>query len=239
VVGARGQGVWGGPWGAQAGWCESPIGSGAMGLELVKSGLVVPRLTSTGYAVLGLLSFARASGYDVARAAQHSVAQVWPISKTQAYAELRRLADAGLVTGSSARSGGPARTVYELTPEGEAALDAWVSDADDAGGAVRLRAPALLRLLFAHRGSPAATRAQLARFREAVAERRDELGSVTAELERHPNAVYAWAAALFGVRICEAILAWLDEIEPALPSRRVRLDPRRPDPATALSLLRR
>lgn len=196
-------------------------------------------LSTTGYAVLGLLSFARMSGYDLAGTAQRSVAQVWPISKTQAYAELRRLADAGLVAGrGAARSGGPAKTIYELTPDGEAALDAWLEDAD-AAAPLRLRAPALLKLLVAHRVAPARARAQLASFRAAVDARRAELDTLAARMEGQPNAVYAWATVLFGVRLCEAILAWLDEVEPKLPKRRVRLDPRRADPVKALALLRR
>src|SRR3954471_9794333 len=99
--------------------CKRPIGNPRDGLKLVKFGLVERRLSTTSYAVLGLLSFARMSGYDLAGTAQRSVAQVWPISKTQAYAELRRLSDAGLVAGRGAQwSGGPAKTIYELTPDG-------------------------------------------------------------------------------------------------------------------------
>ena len=178
------------------------------------------------------------SGYDLAGTAQRSVAQVWPISKTQAYAELRRLADAGLVSGRGARfSGGPAKTIYELTADGEAALDAWV--AGDTVAGLRLRAPALLKLLFGHRGSPARTREQLAAFRAGVEARRAELATLTGELEANPDARYAWAAALFGVRICEAIAGWVDEVEPRLPRRRIELDPRRDEPAKAKALLGR
>ena len=195
------------------------------------------RLSTTSYAVLGLLSFARMSGYDLAGTAQRSVAQMWPISKTQAYSELRRLADAGLVAGRGARwSGGPAKTIYELTPEGEAALDAWVA-ADTVTG-MRLRAPALLKLLFGHRGGPARPREQLAAFRSGVEARRLELAELTASLEANPDARYAWAAALFGVRICEAVTGWIDEVEPRLPRRRVELDPRRAEPVKATALLR-
>src|SRR3954468_22878877 len=140
------------------------------------------RLSTTSYAVLGLLSFARMSGYDLAGTAQRSVAQVWPVSKTQAYAELRRLAEAGLIAGRGARwSGGPAKTIYELTADGEAGADGR----GGAGGAARFwgRAPAILRLLLGHRGSPARTREQLAAFRAGVEQRRGELAEVTGELE--------------------------------------------------------
>ena len=102
--------------------------------QLVKSELVCPtvaspRLTTTSYAVLGLLSFARMSGYDLAAVSQRSIAHFWPLSKTQVYAELRRLADAGLAAGRQAEtSGGPAKTIYELTGAGEKALDEWLTD---------------------------------------------------------------------------------------------------------------
>src|SRR3954447_347928 len=98
----------------------------------------MPKLTTTSHAILGLLSFARMSGYDLAAVSERSIAQFWPVSKTQVYAELRRLADAGLAAGTQAEtSGGPARTLYELTPAGEEALDAALA----AAGAQPLRAP--------------------------------------------------------------------------------------------------
>src|SRR3954454_7871003 len=91
-----------------------------------------PRLTTTSYAVLGLLSFARMSGYDLAAVSERSIAHFWPVSKTQVYAELRRLAEAGLTVGLEAEtSGGPAKTLYELTPAGEATLDAWLAQPPD------------------------------------------------------------------------------------------------------------
>jgi DNA-binding PadR family transcriptional regulator len=54
-------------------------------------------LPTTSYAVLGLLTFAPTSGYDLAIAADRSIANFWPISKSQVYSELRRLEKLGLV----------------------------------------------------------------------------------------------------------------------------------------------
>src|SRR3954454_15234274 len=138
-----------------------------------------PRLTTTSYAVLGLLSFARMSGYDLAAVSERSIAHFWPVSKTQVYAELHRLAEAGLTAGTRAEtSGGPARTVYELTPAGEAALDAWLAQpADDR---TPLRAPALLKVLLGHRGAPRQSRAQLERFRSGARQRGDRLQRLVA-----------------------------------------------------------
>jgi len=194
------------------------------------------RLTTTSYAILGLLSFARMSGYDLAAVSQRSIANFWPVSKTQVYAELRRLAEAGLAAGAHAEtSGGPAKTVYELTTAGEAALDAWL--AEPAEQRLRLRAPALVKLLLAHRARPARAREQLLAIRAAAAGRRDELDALTTRLRANPDAVYAWATALFGLRFAEATVGWADEVLGRLPDRAISVDPRRPSPTRARALL--
>jgi DNA-binding PadR family transcriptional regulator len=196
----------------------------------------VSRLSTSSHAVLGLLSFARMSGYDLSAVAQRSIAQVWPISKTQVYAELRRLSALGLVAGRDAEhSGGPAKTVFELTAAGERELDAWL--ASDTVAGVRLRAPAVLKLLFAHRAEADQARAQLERFRGRVEDRLAELEQLATVLERNPDAVYAWATAQFGVRVCEAIVTWIDEVIPRLPSRALAIDPRRRNPEQARALM--
>jgi DNA-binding PadR family transcriptional regulator len=194
------------------------------------------RLTTTSYAILGLLSFARMSGYDLAAVSRRSIAHFWPVSKTQVYAELRRLAELGLADGTPAeRSGGPAKTIYELTPAGEEALDAWL--AQPAVDRTRLRAPALLKLLLGHRSTPRQTREQLRTFRADAVRRRDALDVLVATLAENPDATYAWATALFGLRLTEAIVAWADEVAARLPERTFRVDPRRREPAKAVALL--
>jgi DNA-binding PadR family transcriptional regulator len=193
-------------------------------------------LSTTSYALLGLLSFARMSGYDLAAASQRSIAHFWPISKTQVYAELRRLDERGLAAGSrAATSGGPAKTVYELTPAGEEALDAWLAEPSLDG--TRLRAPALLKLLLGHRTGAGTAREHLRAYRDAASRRRVAVAALAGRLEENPDAVYAWATALFGLRISEAIVAWADEVLGALPDRAVHVDPRRRTPAKARALL--
>jgi PadR family transcriptional regulator AphA len=194
------------------------------------------RLSTSSYAVLGLLSFARMSGYDMAALAQRSVAQVWPISKTQVYAELRRLSELALVEGHDAEhSGGPARTLFELTAAGERELDTWL--AADTNSGLRLRAPAVLKLLLGHRAAPEQARAQLGQFRDRVSQRLVELEHLTSTLDRNPDAVYAWATAQFGVRVCEAIVSWIDEVTARLPREPLAIDPRRRDPRQARTLI--
>jgi hypothetical protein len=42
---------------------------------------------------------------------------------------------------------------------------------------------------------------------------------------------------LFGVRLCEAVAAWAEEVMPRLPRRRLSIDPRRADPQRATAIL--
>jgi DNA-binding PadR family transcriptional regulator len=192
--------------------------------------------STTGHALLGLLSFARMSGYDLARVAAQGLGHVWPISKTQVYAELRRLEELGLVSGRVAgRSGGPEKTLFELTRAGETALDAWA--AEDVPETLRLRMPALLKVLVGHRLPPRATRRTLTGVRDVMVARAERLRGLAAVLEGNPDAVYPWATVLFGVRLCEAVAAWAEEVMPRLPRRRLSIDPRRADPQRATAIL--
>jgi hypothetical protein len=100
-----------------------------------------------------------------------------------------------------------------------------------------LRAPAVLKLLLGHRAAPEQARGQLNQFRDRVEDRRAELAQLAAVLERNPDAVYAWATAQFGVRVCEAIVRWTDEVIPRLPAKALAIDPRRQNPERARALM--
>ncbi|MFD1050558.1 PadR family transcriptional regulator, partial [Kibdelosporangium lantanae] len=52
---------------------------------------------SLRHAVLGLLSTGPASGYDLLKRFEISLANVWPATQSQLYSELNRMADADLV----------------------------------------------------------------------------------------------------------------------------------------------
>src|SRR5437870_9043848 len=71
-------------------------------IDLVHPGLYDAEvaLTTTSFAVLGLLSIAPMSGYDLHQAVDRSVRHIWPISKSQVYAELARLVPLGLIAGT-------------------------------------------------------------------------------------------------------------------------------------------
>ncbi|GJM37897.1 MAG: hypothetical protein DHS20C19_12640 [Acidimicrobiales bacterium] len=108
------------------------------------------RLTTSSYAVLGLLRIQPWTGYELTRQATRSLRFAWPKSERLLYAEPKKLVEHGLVTAHDEQVGQRSRTVYTITDEGRAALSEWMTTSPQPPV---LEAEALLRLLFAENGT--------------------------------------------------------------------------------------
>jgi len=93
--------------------------------------------------LLGLLADGPASGYDLLKIFDRSLAFIWPATQSQLYGELNRLADDGLIVAST--EGARRRKEYTITPEGRAELERWLTDTEP--DRIR-RNEALLRVFF-------------------------------------------------------------------------------------------
>lgn len=83
------------------------------------------RLTSTSYAVLGLLElFGPATPYALKQSLERSIQNFWPVPHTTFYDEPARLATGGYLSVSQ-ETGGRRRKVYALTDTGREALQEW------------------------------------------------------------------------------------------------------------------
>src|SRR5206468_7565147 len=84
------------------------------------------RPRSTPYAVLGMLSLAPMSGYDIRKESEASIGHFWSESYGQIYPALRDLEAQGLVRRRAGpRGAARERHVYEITAKGEEALATW------------------------------------------------------------------------------------------------------------------
>ncbi|MFI0717914.1 PadR family transcriptional regulator [Streptomyces sp. NPDC021224] len=79
---------------------------------------------SLRHAVLGLLADRTASGYDLMKLFDSSLANVWPATQSQVYGELGKLASAGLL--EVAAEGPRGRKEYTITDRGLAELRTWL-----------------------------------------------------------------------------------------------------------------
>src|SRR6476646_12101689 len=100
--------------------------------------------TAVTWAILGLVAEQPRSGYDLKRSIDRTIRHFWAASYGQIYPELKRLEEAGWISGAD--GGNRARRVYRATPAGRAALVDWLHGEETR---IELRDESLLRLFFA------------------------------------------------------------------------------------------
>ncbi|HTQ88766.1 MAG TPA: PadR family transcriptional regulator [Streptosporangiaceae bacterium] len=109
-------------------------------------------LTSTSYAVLGLLSVKPWSSYELTRQMDRSLGRIWPRAASKLYEEPKKLVAHGLARASIEQNGQRTRTVYAITAAGRQALAAWLHEPGD--GPV-LEFEQLVKVFFADNGTKA------------------------------------------------------------------------------------
>ncbi|GLW02005.1 PadR family transcriptional regulator [Streptomyces lavendulae] len=112
---------------------------------------------SLRHALLGLLSERPASGYDLLKRFETSLANVWPATQSQMYTELSKLSADGLITVSA--EGPRGRKEYTLTDEGLTELRHWLTETKPQRNT---RSDLLLRVFFLNVLSPEHARGYLA-----------------------------------------------------------------------------
>jgi DNA-binding PadR family transcriptional regulator len=89
-------------------------------------------LTPAGWAVLGVVAEAPIHGFAVAAllAPTGPLGQVWTLPRPLVYRELTKLDQLGLVaaTATERSEQGPARTIMAVTPDGQRAVRAWLTE---------------------------------------------------------------------------------------------------------------
>jgi PadR family transcriptional regulator, regulatory protein AphA len=118
-----------------------------------------PPLTTTSYAVLGLLAVRPWSSYELTQQMDRSLGRVWPRAVSKLYDEPKKLASHGLARSAIQQTGRRTRTVYTITAKGRRALAEWLGEPGE--GPV-LEFEQLLKVFFADNGTKADLLATLA-----------------------------------------------------------------------------
>ena len=111
---------------------------------------MVPKMTTTSYAILALLALRPWTGYDLTHQAARSLRFAWPKSERHLYGEPKKLVELGHATTHKERVGKRTRNVYEITDQGRRTLAEWSATP---AAPTQLESEALLRLLFADHGT--------------------------------------------------------------------------------------
>ena len=132
-------------------------------------------MTPTARVVLGMIRLGRKTGYEIKQLVDVSARFFWNASYGQIYPELKRLESEGLIRGEDAATNGRARRAYELTPDGERALDEWLRSGETP--LFETRDEGMLKLFFSDSMSAeekrALVRSMKARHDEVVARLRE------------------------------------------------------------------
>ncbi len=164
------------------------------------------------YAILGMLSVAPMSGYDIKQAMETSVAHFWTLSYGQIYPLLKALAAEGLVARTVEESDGrPDRHVYTLTDSGHAALVRWL---EEPVVPIPSRHELLLKLFFGREVPAAVHVTHVERLRGQVVEalaRYEAIAALNAARGTPVERAYRGMTLRYGERMARAILGWCDE----------------------------
>src|SRR3954465_9601862 len=84
-------------------------------------------MTSTDYALLGLLTLKPMSGYELRQLIAQSISHFWGESYGQLYPSLKRLESTGLATKHSESGQKRDKFVYSITAKGRERLQEWLA----------------------------------------------------------------------------------------------------------------
>jgi DNA-binding PadR family transcriptional regulator len=138
-------------------------------------------LSTTSFALLGLLAIRPWTTYELANQAKRSLRFFFPRAERHLYSEAKRLTQVGLASTEISFTGKRRSTTYAITPAGREALQDWLQTEPNPP---LLEAEVVMRTFFADSGRKKDVLAALATAREqAVAAQRDLAAMARTRLE--------------------------------------------------------
>lgn len=140
-----------------------------------------PTLSTTSYAILGLLAVKSWTTHELVQQVDRSLRRIWPRAQSKLYEEPKKLVAHGFAHASDDWAGRRRRTRYTITARGRRALSEWLNVP---GGGPALEFEQLLKISFADGGTKADVIANLDAARAWLLEENEEnLATARAYLE--------------------------------------------------------
>ena len=163
---------------------------------------------SLKYGVLGLLKGEPLHGYEVKNRFESMLGGTWEVNIGQIYTTLQRLERDGFVRPVGPR-GDRGKLQYELSPNGQKALDQWLAEPDS--GPQQLHEDIYVKLLLATRIANGDLHGLLARQKRAYLQRLRDLNRLE-ERARRDGRVDLARLVRGALLHTEADLKWMDEL---------------------------
>ncbi len=172
------------------------------------------RENKSRYAILGMLSYAPMSGYDLRKFIEQSTSNFWNESYAQIYPMLKQLTSEGLTTFHvEKQEGRPERSVYELTEKGWLELRNWLTEPVEHQQVGRNEL--LLKLFFGGRMPVAYSLEHVERFRSLLTHALQHYESLRSSLsDEHAQAqdlIYWQITLSYGFHTTRALIDWCEE----------------------------
>lgn len=175
------------------------------------------KLSQTGYVVLGLVSITPSAGHELARFAELSIKNFFPLTRSHIYTELEKLNALGLLSSTDVEQERlPNKRVYEITDDGLAVLNEWLEESEIEPE--RDRVPFLVRIFFGERLSADRLSELLDEYEQAARAKRDWYSTFVDQLEDEPEFAFPRLTAIFGVKREEAKLEFVEVARSIIPS---------------------
>src|SRR4051794_40097055 len=126
------------------------------------------QLSTTSYAMLGMLAIRSWSAYELAKHLDRSLRPLWPRARSNLFNEPKKLVVHGLAIASDEATGRRPRTLYTITPAGRRALREWLATP---GEGPILEFEQLLKVFFADHGTKTGTLQAVASIKQWARER--------------------------------------------------------------------
>jgi PadR family transcriptional regulator AphA len=174
-------------------------------------------LSTTEFAVLGLLSFGPRSGYELKNAAEAGVGYVWTAAKSHIYGVLPRLVEGGYATTRRVtQERRPDKQVYRITRKGERAFMEWLeAPIEERSG----RSPFLLKIFFGGLMSNETLAGHIKRKRADVVRELEEYREIEERIRDDPRSYFGYVTLRWGLAQTRAWIRWADEILRELEER--------------------
>jgi DNA-binding PadR family transcriptional regulator len=166
------------------------------------------------YLILGLLIEAPMTGYTIKKRVCETMHMIASPSYGAVYPTLHRLLEEGAVTVSEVpQEGRPDKKVYAITAQGQDAFEAWLREP---AGSDQVKREFLLKVLLSHNLETEVLADHLERRRAETEALQARLLQLHAQPRKQVNGHHSHIIA-YALRLCEAELHWLEQMEASLP----------------------
>ena len=175
-----------------------------------------PKLNTTAYSLLGMISKRPWSAYELTEFMGRSIIRyILPRTRSQLYNEPKKLAKLGLIEMEKSSVNNRDRTLYRITPAGRQALEEWLDLPSDN---VKVEHKVLLKFYLVDPDDHRRLKLKAAEMRTHAIEQlqlmQQEIGRIVEQGVVLPTtAVAASMASQFGVEEIKARLNWLDNLD--------------------------